>query len=73
MMIINKPKEETTIEKLIECKCYKCGTVLYAHPMQDSNSPYLVDCELHKCKHEPYEYQKDTCAVPACKKCGVML
>lgn len=47
MIIINKPKNE-----LIECKCYKCGTVLYAHPAQNSNSPYLTDCKLHNKNEE---------------------
>jgi len=43
MMLINKPAHA-----LIEYKCYKCGAILFVHPMQNTNSPYLADCKLHK-------------------------
>jgi len=48
MLIINKP--EQTQERLIECKCYKCGEILHIHPMCDAKSPWIIDCELHKKK-----------------------
>lgn len=45
MIIINGP-----VDGLIECKCYKCGTVIKVHPALDSNVPFIKDCELHKKK-----------------------
>jgi len=49
MMTINKPEEwKQQKYKLIECKCYLCGTILKIHPLMNANAPWITDCKLHK-------------------------
>lgn len=66
MLVINKH------ETLIEVQCYKCKTIMMAHPMSNMNSDYFTKCDLH-CKHE-YELTQ-TQGQPmhfefVCKTCG---
>ena len=41
MKIINKPEEPYDVQ------CYKCKTILKAHPLLDLNSPFFTDCSMH--------------------------
>jgi hypothetical protein len=75
MMVINKP------DKLTQVQCYKCKTIMNAHPMSNINSPYFTECDIHienNCSHESDGERYAMCdkkgvlntVVNKCAKCG---